>query len=125
MVSFVVADEATALQSIAAKLEGRKAELVRLQDEQNPPRPVARAWLEYLDAPHRPDSGESTLHQNGFQFSAFADWMKEKHGEAATLRDVTKEVAEEYAAQRNHGRLSASTYNLKRLFTLKNQAAAG
>ena len=37
--------------------------------------------------------------------------MKAKHGEAATLRDVTKDVAEEYAAQLNHGRLSPSTYN--------------
>jgi integrase len=111
MAAFVVADEATALQSIAAKLDGRRAELVRLQDEQNPPLPVAKSWLEYVAAPNRPDSGESTLRQYAFQFSAFADWMKEKHGEATTLRDVTKEITEEYAAQLNHGRLSASTYN--------------
>ena len=111
LAAFVVADETTALQSIAAKLEGRKAELVRLQDEQNPPLPVARAWLEYLDAPNRPDSGESTLDQYAFQFGQFAAWMKQKHGETATLRDVTKEIAEAYAAQLNHGRLSASTYN--------------
>ena len=111
MAPFTVADEATALESITAKLEGRKAELAKWEDEQNPPLPVAKAWLEYLDAPNRPDSGESTLHQYGFQFSAFADWMKEKHGETATLRDVTTAVAEEYAAQLNHGRLSASTYN--------------
>ena len=111
MATFVVADEATALQSIAAKLEGRRAELVRLHDGQNPPLTIMRAWLEYLDAPNRPDSGESTLRQYEFQFSAFAQWMKEKHGEAATLRDVTKDTAETYASQLNHGRLSASTYN--------------
>lgn len=111
MASFVVADEATALESIAAKLEGRRAELTRLEDWQNPPLTVAKAWLEYLDAPNRPDSGESTLHQYGFQFTAFADWMKEHYGEAATLRGVTKDIAEKYAAQLNHGRLSASTYN--------------
>lgn len=111
MAAFVVADEATALESIAAKLDGRRAELVRLQDEQNPPLPVRRAWVEYLDAPNRPDSGESTLRQYEFQFSAFADWLKAKQGENATLRDVTKQLAEEYASQLNHGRLSASTYN--------------
>lgn len=111
MAAFVVADEATALESIAAKLEGRKAELAKWEDEQNPPLRVAKAWLEYLDAPNRPDSGESTLRQYEFQFGAFANWMKEKHGGAATLRDVTKEVAEEYATQLNHGRLSASTFN--------------
>lgn len=111
MADFVVADEATALQSIAAKLDGRRAELVRLNDEQNPPLPVVKAWLEYLDSPNRPDSGESTLRQYEFQFSAFADWMKANHGEAATLRDVTKDIAETYASQLNQGRLSASTYN--------------
>jgi len=111
MASFVVADEATALESIAAKLDGRRAELARLHDEQNPPPLIAKAWLEYLASTNRPDSGESTLRQYEFQFSAFADWIKAKHGEAATLRDVTKEVAEEYAASLNHGRLSASTYN--------------
>jgi integrase len=111
MATFVVADEATALESIAAKLEGRRAELVRLEDGQNPPLTIMRAWHEYLDAPNRPDSGESTLRQYEFQFAAFAEWMKAKHGEAATLRDVTKDIAETYASQMNHGRLSASTYN--------------
>jgi len=111
MATFVVADEATALESIAAKLEGRKGELTRLQDEQNPPLGVAKAWVEYLNAPNRPDSGDSTLHQYEFQFGAFEKWLRQKLGEAATLRDVTQEIAEEYAAQLNHGRLSASTYN--------------
>jgi len=111
MAAFAVGGETTALESIAAKLEGRRAELVRLQDEQNPPLHVAKAWIEYLAAPNRPDSGESTLRQYEFQFSAFADWMAAKHGEAATLRGVTKEIAEEYAGQLNHGRLSGSTIN--------------
>jgi integrase len=111
MAAFVVADEAAALESIAAKLEGRRAELVRLQDEQNPPLLIAKAWLEYLTAPNRPDSGESTLRQYEFQFGQFARWMQEEHAEAQALRDVTKEIAGEYAASLNSGRLSPSTYN--------------
>jgi integrase len=111
MASFAVADEATALESIAAKLEGRKAEMARLEDQQNPPPTIGSAWLEYLAAPNRPDSGESTLRQYEFQFAAFARWMQEKHPQAATLRDVTRSIAEEYAASLNHGRLSGSTYN--------------
>jgi integrase len=111
MAAFVVADEATALESIVAKLDGRKAELARLQDEQNPPPAIAGAWMDYLAAPNRPDSGESTLRQYEFQYAAFARWMQEKHPEIVTLRDVTQPIAEEYAASLNHGKFTPSTYN--------------
>lgn len=111
MATFAVADEAEALESIAAKLEGRKAELARLQDSQNPPSAIATAWADYLAAPNRPDSGETTLRQYAFQFVAFADWMAEHYPQFPALRDVTREIAEEYAGQMNHGRFSASTYN--------------
>jgi len=111
MASFTVADEAEALQSIAAKLEGRKAELARIQDSQTPLVAIATAWADYMATPNRPDSGETTLRQYAFQYKAFADWIAEKHPEAPALRDVTREIAEDYAGQMNHGRFSASTYN--------------
>jgi integrase len=111
MAPFTVADEAAALESIVGKLAGRKSELAKLENELNPPLPVVRAWSEYLASPNRPDSGDSTLRQYEFQWSAFADWIKAKRGEAVTLRDVTKQEAEEYASQLNHGKLSPSTYN--------------
>ena len=111
MAHFGVADEATALESIAGKLEGRKADLARLESEQNPPLLIANAWPEYLSAANRPDSGESTLRQYEFQFAAFARWMATNHAEAPAMRDVTKAIAEQYAGQLNHGKLSASTHN--------------
>ena len=111
MAAFVVADEATALESIVAKLDGRKTELARLQDEQNPPLAIAGAWTDYLAAPNRPDSGESTLRQYEFQYAAFARWMQEKHPEITALRDVTRQIAEEYAASLNHVKFTASTFN--------------
>jgi integrase len=111
MASFAVANEAEALQSIAVKLEGRKAELARIHDSQTPPVAITTAWADYLAAPNRPDSGETTLRQYAFQFAAFADWMAEHYPQFPALRDVTREIAEEYAGQMNHGRFSASTYN--------------
>jgi len=111
MLPIATGDEAAVLESIAGRLEGRKAELAKWEDEKNPPLPVSRAWVEYLDSTNRPDSGESTLRQYEFQFSAFAKWVKEKHGETATLPEITKDIAEEYAGQLNHGRFSPSTYN--------------
>jgi integrase len=111
MAPFVVADEAAALESIAGKLEGRKAELVKLQDEQNPPLPISQAWTIFLASPNRPDSGAETMYQYECQFSAFVEWMKEKHADTTALRDVTKEIAEDYAGSLNGGRLSPNTYN--------------
>jgi integrase len=111
MATFAVADETEALESIVAKLDGRKAELARLQDEQNPPLAIAGAWTDYLAAPNRPDSGESTLRQYEFQYSAFARWMQEKYPQIITLREVTQPIAEEYAASLNHGKFTASTFN--------------
>ena len=111
MAPFTVADETAALESIAGKLEGRKAELAKWEDEQHPPSSIGQAWSDFLASPNRPDSGESTLRQYEFQWQAFADWMQEKHPDILTLRDVTKELAGEYADSINHGKFSASTYN--------------
>ena len=111
MAPFAVGNEADALESIAVKLGGRKAELAKWEDEQHPPLSIGQAWSEFLASPNRPDSGTSTLRQYEFQWQAFADWMKEKHADAPTLREVTKEIAEEYASNLNNGRFSPSTYN--------------
>jgi integrase len=111
MAPFTVGDEAAALESIAGKLEGRKTMLAKWEDEKNPPLSIGKAWSEFLASPNRPDSGGSTLRQYEFQWQAFADWMQEKHANFLTLRDVTKEIAEEYASSMNHGKFSPSTYN--------------
>src|SRR5436309_1471998 len=111
MAVFTVADEAAVLESITANLEGRKAELARLENQQNPPLTTKQAWAEFLASPSRPDTGPTTLVMYEYQFTQFAEWMEEKHPDRVTLRDVTKEIAEEYAGTLNHGTLTANTYN--------------
>jgi integrase len=111
MLPIATGDEAAVLESISGRLEGRKAELTKWQDEQHPPLSIGQTWSEFLASPNRPDSGKSTLRQYEFQWQAFADWMQEKHADAPTLREVTKEIAEKYASSLNHGRFSPSTYN--------------
>src|SRR5260370_19099437 len=63
MAPFAVADEAAALESIVGKLEGRKSELAKFEDEQNPPLPGSQTWTEFIASPNRPDSYEETLYQ--------------------------------------------------------------
>lgn len=111
MAPLAVADEAECLAAITSKLEGRKGELARWDEEQNPALPISQAWTEFLASPNRPDSGPETMYQYECQWSRFAEWMKEKHPDKLTLRDVTREVAEEYAGSLNHGTMSANTYN--------------
>lgn len=105
------ADEAEILEHLKHKLEGRKAEIAKWEDEKNPPLAIDQTWKQFLASPNRPDSGDSTLRQYEFQWQAFADWMKEKQADKPTLREVTREIAEEYASSLNHGKFSASTYN--------------
>jgi integrase len=111
MLPIAAADEAAVLESIAGKLVGRKAELAKWEDEKNPPLAITQAWTAFVVSANRPDSGESTLRQYQFQWQAFANWMKEKHADKPTLREVTKELAVEYAGSMNHGKFSPSTYN--------------
>jgi integrase len=111
MAPFVVGDETAALESIVGKLEGRKAELAKWEDQQNPALPLARAWSEYLASTKRPDTGPDTLAVYEGQFGQFTKWMAEKHPEATTLCDVNESIAEEYASYLNGGRLAPGTYN--------------
>ena len=111
MAPFAVADQAAVLESMVGRLQGRKAELAGWEDQQNPPLPISQVWTGFLASPNRPDSGGATLYQYECQWSRFAEWMKEKHPNALTLREVTKDIAEEYAGNLNHGALSPNTYN--------------
>jgi integrase len=111
MAPIFTADKVAMLESIEVKLKGHKAELAKWEDEQHPPSSIGQAWSDFLNSTNRPDSGESTLRQYEFQWQAFADWMKEKHPDKTALREVTKEIAEEYASSLNHGRFSPSTFN--------------
>src|SRR5208282_2100993 len=108
---FTAATETKVLEELTVKLGGRKAELAKWEDEQHPPLSIGQAWSEFLASPNRPDSGKSTLRQYEFQWQAFADWMKVKHADILMLREVSKEIAEEYASNLNHGKFSPSTYN--------------
>ena len=72
MEPFIVGDEVTTLQHIAARIEGRTADLARLEDERHPPLPLAHAWAAYLAAPGRPDSGPATLEHYEGHLAAFA-----------------------------------------------------
>lgn len=111
MSPFAVASETEVLQTIAGRLEGRKAELALLDDRQNPPVTLAEAWSKFIDSPSRPDTGPATLVIYEYQFDRFVDWMKQQHPELLAMRDVNREIAEEYATHLGRQKPSPNTYN--------------
>ena len=111
MAPFKVADEVSALESITGKLEGRRAEMIRLDDQLNPSLAIENAWETFEKSPTRPDSGPATLTVYAFQWGRFERWMKEKHPKKLTMRDVSQEVAHAYTAHLTARGITANTFN--------------
>lgn len=116
MAPFALAGEIEALEAVKGRLEGRKAELAQLEDERNPPTPVAKAWMTFMDDPTRPDSGTRTLNDYAVVWDRFKTWMEARR-KGAALRDVTEADAAAYAANLQAA-VGASTFN-KHLATLR------
>ena len=116
MEPFVAGDEVATLQNIAARIEGRTAELTRFEDERNPPLVVSAAWTAFERSTLRPDSGERTLAQYNAEFRRFASWLQKAHPETQTMREVTPTIAKAYAQDLAAAKVSASTFNQHRNF---------
>ncbi len=110
MASYRVGDETVALENIRAKLDTRKAELVSVAENAAGSITLAGAWEKYLAASNRPDSGARTLGFYAGQWKAFVRWMQTQHPKVVSVRDVTSEMAEKYAAELSRS-CSASTFN--------------
>jgi integrase len=113
---YLVEDEVRTLETVKARIEGAKAELADLEDKQNPPLTIMQAWPSYVASPNRFDSGERTLRDYSGYMYRFTDWLKKEKPAVVHLRDVTKEVAEDYAADLHSDGLSAGSFNKHRDF---------
>lgn len=111
MAPFIVGDEIAVLESVASRIAGKKAELVTMENAQNPALRFEDAWQAYLDSPNRPDSGEQTLAQYEGHFRAFVKWLAETHKETETLQSVTPRIASEYASHLTKKGLSGNRFN--------------
>jgi integrase len=117
MAPFVYGDETVVLENLAAKIGGRKAEEIRFAEAKNPPLTLARAWISYVTAQGRPDSGERTLSDYEGYFKAFNAWLAKMHPKVSALRDVTPAIASEYASHLTSERgLSSNSYNKHSFF---------
>ncbi len=112
MAPLTVADKETALRSVAQQLDVVAAER-RAAEDRNAPPPLqlSDAWAAYAASANRPDSGEVTLENYASQYGRFVRWMAKTHPDLTSLRDVTAEIAGDYAGDLVKSKLSANTFN--------------
>jgi len=111
MQPFLVADEVRTLETVKARIEGAKADLVKMDEEKNPPLTIGSAWSAYLNAPGRPDSGPATLRQYEAEFNRFLKWIEAEHADVQTMRALTPEIAGAYAQHLTGSKATPSTFN--------------
>jgi integrase len=105
------------LATAQKRLSERKQELgderqavEQAEVERNRPS-IADAWSAFIDSTNRPDSGESTLRQYGFQWQAFVKWLGKSRKEVGRLADITPAMGQDYARHLRDRKLAAGTFN--------------
>lgn len=111
MEPFLVEDSITTLKNVKTAIERGNNRLVEIHEHEHPPLTFAQAWTAYLQSTSRPDSGKRTLHDYEGYLQAFLDWMKKHHPDVTLLRDVTAQIADEYARHLNDEHLASGTFN--------------
>ncbi len=108
---YLIEDEVRTLETVKARIEGARGELTVMKDEKNPPLTLATAWGAYEKATNRPDSGPATLETYSLQWGCFIRWLTEKYENMKFMREVTKDVAGEYASHLNKRGVTPNTFN--------------
>ena len=111
MAPYTVADEAGALENVKAKLEGRRHEMEEIEEQRNPPLMLRQAWSAFSKSQNRPDTGKATLAVYELTWGRFCKWMTDTHPTVKFMRDVTQEIAGEFAAWLISERRSPNTFN--------------
>jgi len=108
---FQARDEVETLQGLAARIQTRQTVIDAHEESASPAFLLSHGWLKYMAAPNRPDSGPGTLRMYEGQYKAFASWMAKEHPAAVAFRDVTEDIAEQYAGHLAARGLSANSFN--------------
>ena len=83
MEPFTAKQEVDVLRNIAAKIEGRTAEIAQIGDERNPPLRIKEAWGAYDKSNERPnDASKVTLSQYEGHWTRFDKWITNNHPDA-------------------------------------------
>jgi integrase len=111
MEAFLIKDEIKTLQSVQVKIQQKRGDLVTVEDARNPPLSIAGTWPAFLASQNRPRTGKATMEVYELTWGRFQSWMEANHPEVKALRDITKDIAEKFAASLTEGQRSNGTFN--------------
>jgi integrase len=111
MAPFRRADERDALAVMVKRLDVATTKHAQAEDETNPPLLLKNAFDEYRNATNRPDAGDATLDQYEVQFGLFNEWIAKTYPGATTMRQVSRAIADEFAAHLKASGRSSNTFN--------------
>lgn len=93
---YALRDEKLTLEKQVARLGGIERE-IEAEEAKKPALRFMEGWTAYVQSQSRPRSGAETMRNYELQYFQFVTWIKEHHPEATELRQVSQEIAEEYA----------------------------
>ena len=117
MAPFRGGDQVEVLQNLVTRLQVAQGDAASVAAAA-PGLLLADAWLAYLDAPGRPDSGPGTLRTYEMIFAQFLAWLATAWPDIAQLRHVTEAHAAGYARHLTTKGVSPNTFN-KAIRTLR------
>ena len=90
-------NEVKALVSIQRAIGDKQTEIERLNDEKNPPMPLARVWTAFAS----PTSGRKPVEKSSLRayeniWTQFQTWLESAHPAVKTMLDVKREIAKSY-----------------------------
>lgn len=116
---FMARNEVEALQAVKEKLATAETALAAAKDEATPALTIKDAW-DAFDRSGEVEAGEATKAIYAFWWGRFCRWIKEAHPDVVCLREVTADMAGEYANHLLSRKLSLTkkTFNEHRAFLL-------
>lgn len=108
---FRAQNEVATMQAIQGRVMGLTAEADRLTDAANPPLSIGETWRAYKESSERPDSGPRTLQEYEGRWNRFEEWAGDQTPAPCYLRDITRQLANTYAADLTAARFAPATFN--------------
>ena len=93
---YTLKDERLIIEKQVARLEGVRNEIIQ-EEAKKPALGFSEGWLSYVQSQSRPRSGEGTLRNYEQQYFIFVEWVKRYHPDFGEMRQITPDVAAEYA----------------------------
>jgi len=97
MSPMMVAEREEVLRTVRHRLDDAVIEREAIEGQTDPALPLAKVWDAYVASVNRPDSGPRTLEGYASQWRLFLNWLHETHPVVSTLRQVSPQLAEQYA----------------------------